>query len=57
MKTCSNCGKPIYEDSNAKPAEILGDLFEKSNGEVDDQCLCQACKEALGMISLLGFGV
>jgi len=56
MKLCSNCGQPIQEDSNKKPAEILGDLFEKSTSEVDDHCLCQACKEELGMLSLIGFG-
>ena len=37
-------------------AEILGDLLEKSINEVDDRSLCQACKEGLGMISLMGFG-
>ncbi len=56
MKRCINCGQPIQEDSNKNPAEILGELFEKSNNEVDDHCLCQACKEELGMLSLLGFG-
>jgi hypothetical protein len=56
MKLCSNCGQPIQEDSNKKPVEILGDLFEKSNSEVDDHCLCQVCKEEMGMFSLMGFG-
>jgi len=56
MKRCINCGQPIQEDSNKNPAEILGDLLDKSNGEVDDHCLCQACKEDLGILSLVGFG-
>jgi hypothetical protein len=37
-------------------AEILGELLEASSGELDDQNLCQACKEELGMLSLMGFG-
>ena len=56
MKLCSNCGQPIQEDSNKKPAEILGDLVEQSINDGDDSCLCQACKEELGMLSLMGFG-
>ena len=36
--------------------EILGELQETSTGEFDDQNLCQACKEELGMLSLMGFG-
>ncbi len=56
MKTCSNCGQSIQEDSNKNQTEILGDLFEKSTSAVDDHCLCQACKEKLGMFSLMGFG-
>jgi len=56
MKTCRNCGQSIQEDSNKNQTEILGDLFEKSTSAVDDHCLCQACKEKLGMFSLMGFG-
>ena len=36
-------------------AEILGELQETSSDEFDDQNLCQACKEELGMLSLMGF--
>jgi hypothetical protein len=56
MKTCSNCGQSIQEDSNKNQAEILGDLVEQSISEGNDHCLCQACKEELGMLSLMGFG-
>ena len=57
MKLCSNCGQPIQEDSNKNPAEILGDLACQSISEDnDDSCLCPACKEELGMLSLMGFG-
>jgi hypothetical protein len=56
MELCSNCGQPIQEDSNKNPAEILGDLVERSNSEDDDHCLCQACKEELGILGLMGFG-
>ncbi len=56
MKLCSNCGQSIQEDNSKNPAEILGDLVEQSVNEVDDSCLCQACKEELGMLSLMGFG-
>ncbi len=37
-------------------AEILGELQEASTGAFDDQNLCQACREELGMLSLMGFG-
>jgi len=37
-------------------AEILGELQETSFDEFDEQNLCQACKEELGMLSLMGFG-
>ena len=56
MKPCSNCGQPIQEDSRKNPAEILSELQETSTGEFDDENLCQACKEELGMLSLMGFG-
>jgi hypothetical protein len=55
MKLCSNCGQPIQEDSNKNPAELLGDLVERLNSEDEDHCLCQTCKEELGMLSLIGF--
>ncbi|MFA5286264.1 MAG: hypothetical protein WC347_11760 [Smithellaceae bacterium] len=56
MKTCSNCGQAIQENDMKDAAEILGELQETSTGELDDQNLCQACKEELGMLSLMGFG-
>jgi hypothetical protein len=56
MKICSNCGQPIQEENSKNPGEILGDLLETSISEVDDHCLCQACKKELGMQSLVGFG-
>ena len=55
MKTCSNCGQSIQENDMKNAAEILGELQETSTGEFDDQNLCQACKEELGMFSLMGF--
>ena len=56
MKTCSNCGQPIQENDMKNAAEILGELQETSSDEFDDQNLCQACKEEMGMLSLMGFG-
>ncbi len=56
MKLCNNCGQPIQEDSNKNPAEILGERVEQSISEGGNSCLCQVCKEALGMFSLMGFG-
>ncbi|HOE32927.1 MAG TPA: hypothetical protein PLG98_06430 [Smithella sp.] len=56
MKTCSNCGQPIQENDMKNAAEILGELEESSSDDFDDQNLCQACKEELGMLSLMGFG-
>jgi len=56
MKQCSNCGEPIYEDSNENPAETLGAIAEQSSSDVDVSCLCPVCKEQLGILSLMGFG-
>jgi len=56
MKTCSNCGRPIQENDMKNAAETLGELEESSSDEYDEQNLCQACKEELGMLSLMGFG-
>ena len=56
MKTCSNCGQSIQENDMKNAAEILGEIQEESTGEFDDQNLCQACKEELGMLRLMGFG-
>jgi hypothetical protein len=56
MNLCSNCGQPIQEDNSKNPVEILGDLSEQSISADDDSCLCPACKEELGMLSLMGFG-
>ncbi len=56
MKTCSNCRQPIQENDMKNAAEILGELEESSSDEFDCQNLCQACKEELGMLSLMGFG-
>ena len=56
MKTCSNCGQTIQENDTKNAAEMLGELEESSSDEFDDQNLCQACKEELGMLSLMGFG-
>jgi hypothetical protein len=58
MKICSKCGRQI-EDNDLEPgnpAEILGDLFHEVVSQVDDTDICQACKEELGMLSMLGFG-
>jgi hypothetical protein len=37
-------------------AEVLGELEESSSDDFDDHNFCQACKEELGMLSLMGFG-
>ncbi len=56
MKTCSNCGQPIYEDSIENPAETLGALAEQASSDINGSCLCPDCKEQLGILSLMGFG-
>jgi rubredoxin len=58
MEICEICGHPFKEDEgNPKsPAEILGDLFQKSTNAVDHKVLCQACKEERGMLRLMGLG-
>jgi hypothetical protein len=57
MKTCRNCGCPIDEADPVpeSPAEILGGLFHDTVSPVDDTDICPACKEELGMFSILGF--
>jgi len=57
MKLCTNCGQPIQEDNSKNPIEILSEIQGTSTGEVDDENLCQVCKEELGMLNLMGFGV
>lgn len=56
MKTCVNCRRPFPEVALINPAENLGDLLQESNIVIDDQDLCQACKEEFGMRTLMGFG-
>lgn len=55
MKLYGNCGQPIQEDIGKNPAEILGNLLEECISEDDVYCLCPACKQELGMKSLMGF--
>jgi len=58
MELCNNCGCPFWEDKfiPANPVETLGDLLHKSSSPMDDSYLCQACKEAFGMLNMAGFG-
>jgi hypothetical protein len=56
MKACSNFGQSIQEDNSKKTAEILGGLVEQSIRDIDDHCMCQACKEETGILTLMGFG-
>ena len=56
MPRCRNCGKKFDEDDGAQnPVAALGELFLESTGE-EPRDLCPACREDLGLISLLGFG-
>lgn len=58
MKRCSRCQQYFedQEDVGEPPAAEPADVFLLSTGEANPEDLCPACREEVGMITLLGFG-
>jgi len=57
-KTCKRCFREFEEDHiDESPAEELADIFLQDIGVEDINALCPQCREELGVMNLLGFGV
>ena len=61
MKTCKRCFRE-FEESEAdvlgvSPATELVDIFSQDIGVEDINDLCPQCREELGVMDLLGFGL
>jgi len=58
MKTCKRCFREFEKDDIAEsPAEELADIFLQDIGVEDINDLCPQCREELGVMNLLGFGL
>ncbi len=58
MKRCKRCDKPFMEDENRyNHISDLGEIYLEEVGNVDVQDLCPKCREDLGIMNLLGFGL
>ena len=64
MKICQKCFQPFDEtlSPSDSPAEVLGDIFIDSAGNETDnrqegRDLCPTCREALGVVNILGFSL
>lgn len=58
MKTCKRCFREFEEDDiDISPTEELGDFFLQDIGVEDINDLCPQCREDLGVMNLLGFGL
>ena len=64
MKICKNCFQPFDETpiTNTNPAEALGDIFldsarDDSYNTQEGHDLCPSCREGLGVVNMLGFGL
>jgi len=59
MKTCKNCFREFDEDDvlNVSPATELTDISLRDTGVEDINYLCPRCREELGVMDLLGFGL
>jgi hypothetical protein len=64
MKICKNCFQSFDETptTSANPAEVLGDIFldsarDDNYSTQEGHDLCPSCREALGVVNMLGFGL
>ena len=64
MKVCQNCFQEFEDEAvtTTSPVEVLGEIFLDAVGRVkpdvqDARQLCPACREKLGIVNLLGFGL
>jgi len=61
MKTCKKCFREFDESEvdvlGVSPATELADIFLQDIGVEDINDLCPECREELGVMDLLGFGL
>ena len=58
MKTCKQCFREFEEeDIDISPPEELANIFLQDIGVEDINDLCPQCREELGVMNLLGFGL
>ena len=58
MKTCKQCFREFEEeDIDISPPEELANIFLQDLGVEDINDLCPQCREELGVINILGFGL
>ena len=58
MKTCKRCFREFEEeDIDISPAEELANIFLQDIGVEDINDLCPQCREELGVMDMLGFGL
>jgi len=56
-KICSKCFREFTEeDSDRSPIEVLGQIYLEGVDNQDARDICPICREALGILNLLGFG-
>jgi len=58
MKICKQCFREFEEeDIDISPPEELANIFLQDLGVEDINDLCPQCREELGVINILGFGL
>ena len=57
-KICAICFREFTEDDDGHgPVDTLGQIFIDAGKDQDAGEMCPACREDLGILNLLGFGV
>ena len=59
LKTCKRCFREFDEEDvlDTSPTTELADIFLQDIGVEDINDLCPECREELGVMNLLGFGL
>jgi len=58
MKTCKKCFREFQEDDESVSlAEELADIFHQDIEGYAVKDLCPQCREDLGIVNILGFGM
>lgn len=64
MKICQNCFREFEDEANATVSSVgvLGDIFIETVSDnypdtQDNHNLCPICREKLGIVNLLGYGL
>jgi len=58
MKICKRCFREFEEDDQyVSPGEIVANIMIRDIGVEDINDLCPQCREELGVMNLLGFGL